>query len=91
MQNKQRWAWLALRTARDQHLAQFSKIGVGDVAALATEIERERESRENAAAHEPGASPVLDGRQGMGAQDGAVKLGSDMAARDGEGDVKMEG
>ena len=59
--------------------------------ALATEIERERESRENAATHEPGASPVMDGRHGMGTQDGAVKLGNDTAVRDGEGDVKMEG
>ncbi|KAH9056853.1 hypothetical protein EDB87DRAFT_1675852 [Lactarius vividus] len=41
-ENKQRWAWLALRTARDQHLAQFAKIGTGDIVALAAEIERER-------------------------------------------------
>ncbi|KAH9980603.1 THO complex subunit 1 transcription elongation factor-domain-containing protein [Russula compacta] len=57
-ENKQRWAWLALRTARDQHLAQFAKIGVGDIVALAAEIEREREARENAAAQEHGASPL---------------------------------
>ena len=60
--------------------------------ALAAEIDRERESRENAAAQEPGASPSLDGRQGVGAQDAAVKLGNDTsAAKDAEGDVKMEG
>lgn len=88
LQSKQRWAWLALRTARDQHLAQFAKIGVGDVAALAAEIDREREAR----AQEHGASPLGDGRQGMGAQDGTVKFGSDTsAAKDAEGDVKMEG
>jgi len=92
LQNKQRWAWLALRTARDQHLAQFAKIGVGDVVALATEIDREREARENAATQELGASPSLDGRQGMGAQDAAVKLGNETStAKDAEGDVKMEG
>ena len=93
-QNKQRWAWLALRTARDQHLAQFSKIGVGDIAALATEIEREREARENAAAQERGLSPLAasqDSKQSMGTQD-AVKLGNDVsAAKDTEGDVKMDG
>jgi THO complex subunit 1 len=90
-ENKQRWAWLALRTARDQHLAQFAKIGVGDVVALAAEIEREREARENAAAQEHIASPLLDGRQVIGVQDAAVKLGNDTAAKDVEGDVKMEG
>ena len=90
MQNKQRWAWLALRTASDQHLAQFAKIGVGDILALAAEIDREREARENAAAQEQ-ASPLLDGRQGVGAQDTTVKLGNDAAAKDVEGDVKMEG
>jgi serine/threonine protein kinase HipA of HipAB toxin-antitoxin module len=93
-QNKQRWAWLALRTARDQHLAQFSKIGVGDIAALATEIEREREARENAAAQERGLSPLAasqDSKQSMGAQD-AMKLGNDASiAKDTEGDVKMDG
>lgn len=90
-ENKQRWAWLALRTARDQHLAQFAKIGVGDIVALAAEIDREREARENAATQEHGASPLPDGKQGVGAQDTAVKLGNDTAAKDVEGDVKMEG
>ena len=91
MQNKQRWAWLALRTARDQHLAQFAKIGVGDIVALAAEIDRERDARENAATQEHGSSPLPDGRQGVGAQDAAVRLGTDAAAKDVEGDVKMEG
>ena len=39
MQNKQRWAWLALRTARDQYLQYFGKIGSGDIELLAQEIE----------------------------------------------------
>ncbi|KIJ66457.1 hypothetical protein HYDPIDRAFT_86611 [Hydnomerulius pinastri MD-312] len=42
-ENKQRWSWLALRTARDQHLQHFGKIGTGDVALLAQEIEAEKE------------------------------------------------
>jgi hypothetical protein len=91
LQNKQRWAWLALRTARDQHLAQFAKIGVGDIVALAAEIDREREARENTATQEHGASPLPDGKQGVGAQDAAVKLGNDATAKDADGDVKMEG
>ncbi|KAI9455734.1 THO complex subunit 1 transcription elongation factor-domain-containing protein [Boletus coccyginus] len=41
--NKQRWSWLALRTARDQHLQHFGKIGTGDVLLLAQEIEAEKE------------------------------------------------
>lgn len=98
-QNKQRWAWLALRTARDQHLAQFAKIGVGDIIALAAEIDREREARENAAAQERGTSPVGvlpqdTAKSGAAAQqDVSGKLGSDAAAaaKDAEGDVKMEG
>ncbi|KDR85576.1 hypothetical protein GALMADRAFT_218672 [Galerina marginata CBS 339.88] len=42
-ENKQRWAWLALRAARDQHLQHFGKIGTGDIEILAQEIEREKE------------------------------------------------
>ncbi|KAJ7459047.1 THO complex subunit 1 transcription elongation factor-domain-containing protein, partial [Mycena galericulata] len=41
-ENKQRWAWLALRTARDQHLQHFGKIGTGDIELLAKEIEAEK-------------------------------------------------
>ncbi|KAG6878953.1 hypothetical protein C0992_006308 [Termitomyces sp. T32_za158] len=44
--SKQRWAWLALRTARDQHLQHFGKIGTGDIVLLAKEIELERERQE---------------------------------------------
>ncbi|KAJ7109844.1 UDP-glucose epimerase [Mycena epipterygia] len=41
-ENKERWAWLALRTARDQHLQHFGKIGTGDIELLAKEIEAEK-------------------------------------------------
>ena len=68
---------------------------MGDVVALAAEIDREREARENAAAQERGLSPLAasqDNKQGVGAQDAAVKLGNDTsAAKDTEGDVKMDG
>lgn len=43
-QNKQRWAWLALRAARDQYLQHFGKIGTGDIEALAQEIEKEEKN-----------------------------------------------
>ncbi|KAJ7610875.1 THO complex subunit 1 transcription elongation factor-domain-containing protein [Roridomyces roridus] len=59
---KQRLAWLALRTARDQHLQHFGKIGTGDIELLAKEIEIEAEKRvqdELAAGEEVGsASPA---------------------------------
>ncbi|KAG5652065.1 hypothetical protein H0H81_006420 [Sphagnurus paluster] len=42
-ENKHQWAWLALRTARDQYLQHFGKIGTGDIELLAKEIELERE------------------------------------------------
>ncbi|KAG5641182.1 hypothetical protein DXG03_005844 [Asterophora parasitica] len=42
-ENKHRWAWLALRTARDQYLQLFGKIGTGDIEMLAKEIEKEKE------------------------------------------------
>ncbi|KAF9446133.1 UDP-glucose 4-epimerase [Macrolepiota fuliginosa MF-IS2] len=44
-ENKQRWAWLALRTARDQHLQHFGKIGTGDVELLVQEIEKDKQER----------------------------------------------
>ncbi|KAI0297614.1 THO complex subunit 1 transcription elongation factor-domain-containing protein [Multifurca ochricompacta] len=74
-ENKQRWAWLALRTARDQHLGQFAKIGVGDIVALAGEIEREREARES----------------GVGQDVVVKAGNEVASGKDGEGDVKMEG
>ncbi|KAI6133645.1 THO complex subunit 1 transcription elongation factor-domain-containing protein [Pisolithus croceorrhizus] len=45
-ENKQRWAWLALRMARDQYLQHFGKIGTGDVLLLAQEIEAEKREKE---------------------------------------------
>lgn len=36
---------MALRTARDQHLQHFGKIGTGDVELLIQEIEKEKQER----------------------------------------------
>jgi hypothetical protein len=58
MQNKQRWAWLALRTARDQYLQYFGKIGSGDIELLAQEIENGKlksEETANGSAEEHGS------------------------------------
>jgi THO complex subunit 1 len=51
-ESKQRWSWLALRTARDQYLQYFGKIGTGDLTLLQQEIElgieKEKQEREKA-------------------------------------------
>ncbi|KAH9884633.1 UDP-glucose 4-epimerase [Cubamyces lactineus] len=57
-ENKQRWSWLALRTARDQYLQHFGKIGTGDIVLLAQEIEKERQEREKAAAEKEAAAAL---------------------------------
>ncbi|KAI1791959.1 UDP-glucose 4-epimerase [Ganoderma leucocontextum] len=49
-ENKQRCAWLALRTARDQYLQHFGKIGTGDIILLQQEIESAKVEKEKAAA-----------------------------------------
>ncbi|TBU42542.1 UDP-glucose 4-epimerase [Dichomitus squalens] len=51
-ENKQRWAWLALRMARDQYWQHFGKIGTGDIIQLQQEIENAKLEREKAAAAE---------------------------------------
>lgn len=87
--NKQRWNWLALRTARDQYLQHFGKIGAGDVLLLAQEIEkekvekeREREKVVHAEKGTPGGAQPVSG----------AKAGEDQAGtRDTEGDENMEG
>lgn len=97
-QNKQRWAWLALRTARDQYLQHFGRIGTGDILALAQEIEKEKAEREKAAAAEaaqasvspapqPSASGSTDHADGSGV--GANGNGAQVQ-KDAEGDVKMD-
>jgi hypothetical protein len=72
LQNKQRWSWLALRTARDNHLQHFGKIGAGDVILLAQEIEKENKERE-----EQKKAPKTDsqeGSQSLSGQSGATGM-----------------
>ena len=87
-QNKQRCAWLALRTARDQYLQHFGKIGTGDIILLQQEIENAKVDKEKAAAAEAAnavaaASPAPP----LHSEDGSS---SKPAQKDVEGDVKME-
>ncbi|KAF8641070.1 hypothetical protein AX17_000714 [Amanita inopinata Kibby_2008] len=89
-ENKQRWAWLALRTARDQHLQLFGKIGTGDVEVLAQEIEKEKQEKEKVQRSEEAVGgSVPPGGEEQGA--GGNASGGDGNGRGGEGgDVKME-
>ncbi|KAJ3575241.1 hypothetical protein NP233_g1220 [Leucocoprinus birnbaumii] len=62
-ENKQRWSWLALRTARDQYLQHFGRIEAGDVGLLIKEIEKEKAAteQEKAAAGREKAQKVDEG------------------------------
>ncbi|KAA1471600.1 UDP-glucose 4-epimerase [Dentipellis sp. KUC8613] len=63
-ENKHRWSWLALRTARDRYLAHFGKIGTGDITLLAQEIEkaaaREEQKRAEKDAKEAGGDAAME-------------------------------
>jgi len=61
-ENKHRLSWLALRTARDEHLRHFGKIGNGDVLALVQEIEKEVEAEQRGES----AGPSNAGENGGG-------------------------
>ncbi|OBZ68550.1 THO complex subunit 1 [Grifola frondosa] len=98
-ENKQRWSWLALRTARDQYLQHFGKIGAGDVVLLLQEIEKEKQERERIQAasatgsgDELGASPAVNVNGPAGKPASATKPEEDgqNGSKDTEGDVKMD-
>ncbi|OJT13963.1 THO complex subunit 1 [Trametes pubescens] len=77
-ENKQRWAWLALRTARDQYLQYFGRIGAGDVVLLAQEIEKGRAEREKAVAEKEAAAAQASASPAppVGMDEGAAKEGT---------------
>lgn len=60
---KQVHSWLALRVARERHLAHFGKIGTGDILLLEEEIEKEakavQERRKAAQANRDAETPGL--------------------------------
>lgn len=89
-ENKQRWSWLALRTARDQYLQHFGKIGTGDIELLAQEIEKEKEKPQKG--EECSGSVEEQGSGTSGTENGppGENLGENGMKTDGEGDIKME-
>ncbi|KAH8099790.1 THO complex subunit 1 transcription elongation factor-domain-containing protein [Cristinia sonorae] len=85
-ESKQRWSWLALRTARDQHIQQFGKIGTGDIILLAQEIEKAKEAREaeeKAAAESAGSVVGQEGTTSSTPTEGASN-------GNGVGEVKVD-
>ncbi|TFK41974.1 THO complex subunit 1 transcription elongation factor-domain-containing protein [Crucibulum laeve] len=92
-ENKQRWAWLALRTARDQYLQHFGKIGTGDVVALLSEIEKEKEREKM---RKEGAPDVVEehGSESTAAastvEPGDEPQPVDAQKSEADGDVKMD-
>ena len=100
-QNKQRWSWLCLRTARDQYLQHFGKIGTGDIVLLAEEIEKEKKERERGQKGEETATTNaltstmigedVSGSTAMSGEDGRkVESVATVSVPDGEGDIKMD-
>ncbi|KAL0951887.1 hypothetical protein HGRIS_008544 [Hohenbuehelia grisea] len=64
-ETKTRWTWLALRTARDQYLQFFGRIGTGDIVLLAQEIEKAQQEalkpEDPSKSEEPSSSGVSAG------------------------------
>ncbi|KAI0694426.1 hypothetical protein BC835DRAFT_1486299 [Cytidiella melzeri] len=105
LQNKQRWSWLALRTAREQYLQHFGKIGTGDVLLLAQEIEKEKAEKENPirgeianteSRDERGTSPMVastltaSGVPAVTAEDAAEPTAPPPNVQEAEGDIGLE-
>jgi THO complex subunit 1 len=101
LQNKQRWSWLALRTARDQYLQYFGKIGTGDLILLQYEIEQgaekdklDREKIQKGEELSPGAnaSGIVPSATGAGEDHGASPLiiGGSLGGSENDGE-KMTG
>jgi hypothetical protein len=86
LQNKQRWAWLALRAARDQYLQHFGKIGTGDIQVLAQEIEK---GQENAREDGTGGLAIDDPVPGSPASTTPALENADSSAQ--KDDVRTEG
>jgi hypothetical protein len=82
-----------LRTARDQYLQHFGKIGAGDVVLLANEIEAEQEREKNQKAQkaeEMALALSTQGNEDRKAGKAGDISGTAGALLDVEGDVKME-
>ncbi|KAG6849396.1 hypothetical protein H0H93_008842, partial [Arthromyces matolae] len=88
--SKQRWAWIALRTARDQHLQHFGKIGTGDIEMLSKEIDKERIQKEKGedVKNEEGKDDVK-GEDGASVCDGKEDSATEVPAGLEAEDIKM--
>ncbi|KAJ7040243.1 THO complex subunit 1 transcription elongation factor-domain-containing protein [Mycena alexandri] len=91
-ENKDRWAWLAFRMARDQHLEHFGKIGTGDVELLVKEIEAEKKRKEQQGA---GTAEEIGSASPVAGASKVLVAGSDTDAGKSEekpedGDVQMD-
>ena len=105
-ESKHRWSWIALRTARDNYLQHFGKIGPGDIVQLEVEIEKEKKEREKEAEAEAAAvaaavkvdSAAQNGNGSEGPPSSSELTGNNAQKSEtttvtihGDGDVKMEG
>lgn len=88
VQNKQRWAWLALRSARESHLHLFPKIGTGDVELLVKAIEAPPEEKKDLKMAEPVA---MDSPSLMGLVTPAEEKPNELVLNNEQPDVQMEG
>ncbi|TDL19394.1 hypothetical protein BD410DRAFT_774040 [Rickenella mellea] len=75
-ENKHRISWLALRTARDDYLHHFGKIGNGDIVLLAQEIEKEKEREKRGESAGIGGDGATGGD---GVSGGDIAMGGDSA------------
>ena len=94
-ESKQRWSWIALRTARDNYLQHFGKIGPGDIVQLEVEIEKEKKEKEKEAEAEAAEAMKVDSAARNGNEEqtipGSNGVKSEMTTVTVDGDIKMEG
>ena len=95
-ESKHRWSWIALRTARDNYLQHFGKIGPGDIVQLEVEIEKEKREKEKEAEVEAAAAMKVDpaaqngdGEQAVSGSDAnSLEVNGDGANGKGKSDTK---
>ena len=87
-ESKHRWSWIALRTARDNYLQHFGKIGPGDIVQLEVEIEKEKREKEKEAEAEALAAMKIDSaaQNGNGGDGEQMVSGSDANSSEVGGD-----
>ncbi|KAF5312071.1 hypothetical protein D9619_002707 [Psilocybe cf. subviscida] len=93
-ENKVRWAWLGLRSARDIYLQHFGKIGGGDIELLVKEIEKDKLEKEKVLRGEVPAPEGTAVEENEAMSPGAVAPppghGTESNRRAGDSDTKMD-